>query len=822
MLGEIGTLLTALALLTTLYAACAAYWSIHRRDDRWAQSAQNAVRVVAGMLGAALLVLLIAFLSNDFSIRYVAQHTSTLIPVYLKVSALWAGQEGSLLLWSFLQALFAALATGRASDRARPLLPWATVFLSLITAFFVAVTLFLSNPFTPLPQPPLDGQGLNPVLRHPGMIFHPPALYVGYVGLAVPFAFALAALVTRQTGAWTAAIRTWTLTAWLGLGLGLLLGMRWAYDVLGWGGYWGWDPVENAGLLPWFTATALLHGAVMQEEKRGFRVWNILLAIFSFALVLFGTFATRSGMIQSVHAYATSNLGGYFLAAIVVTLAGSLILLYVRRETLTAERSSEGLLARDGMFFLTLVLFSMLTVSVFVGSVLPTLTQVLTSQRFEAGPAWFDRVTGPQFAALMLVIGLCPLLGRAAAALKRLRQKRWLLLAGTVAAPLIAALAGFTRPISLIGFAVVGTALVTTLAEFVEGVIARRKRTAEAPLNALWRLLRRQRRKYGGYLVHTGIILMAVGVIGTRMYPFEVENTLTAGQSHTVGRYTLIFEELKRDFIADYTSTWATVSVYRNGDYLATLEPRLNHYANTEQTVTVPALQPGVREDLYLILSGWAADGTTATFKIVVNALVNFLWLGGLIFLAGGALALWPHGGNTTGNAVALSVGLLLLFGAGWAMWGFPHGAVQHGSGRPLAGQAAPGFRLTLLDGGSVTLSDARGKVAVVNFWASWCPSCKKEMPALQTVWETYQDQGVVLIGVTYRDEEATTRTALAEYGTTYPVGLDTGGRIADAYGITGIPETFVIDRDGRIAYIHIGEVTGEQLAAELDSLLQR
>ena len=546
------------------------------------------------------------------------------------------------------------------------------------------------------------------------------------------------------------------------------------------------------------------------------------------ALALLGQSWEVDDLFQEIlkdRAYFETSGGGVTLgavAAIVVTLAGSLILLYVRRETLTAERSSEGLLSRDGMFFLTLVLFSMLTVSVFVGSVLPTITQVLTAKRFAAGPAWFDRVTGPQFAALMLVIGLCPLLGRAAAALKRLRQKRWLLLAGTVAAPLIAALAGFTRPISLIGFAVVGTALVTTLAEFVEGVIARRKRTAEAPLNALWWLLRRQRRKYGGYLVHTGILLMAVGVIGTRMYPFEVEETLTAGQAHTVGRYTLIFEELKRDFIDDYTSTWATVSVYRNGDYLATLEPRLNHYANTEQTVTVPALQPGVREDLYLILSGWAADGTTATFKIVVNALVNFLWLGGLIFLAGGALALWPHGGNTTGNAVALSVGLLLLFCAGWAMWGFPHGAVQHGSGRPLAGQAAPGFRLTLLDGGSVTLSDARGKVAVVNFWASWCPSCKKEMPDLQAVWEAYQDIDIVFIGVTYQDEEATTRTALAEYGTTYPVGLDTGDRIADAYGITGIPETFVIDRDGRIAYIHIGEVTGEQLAAELDSLLQK
>lgn len=825
MLSEVGTFLTAFSLLTTLYAGSAAYWGLHRRDERWTQSAQSALNAIAGMLGAAILVLLLAFLSNDFSIRYVAQHSSTFMPIYLKISAVWAGQEGSLLLWSFIQALFAALATGRASARARPLVPWATVFLSLITAFFIAVTLFLSKPFATLPQAPLDGQGLNPVLRHPGMIFHPPALYVGYVGLAIPFAFATAALATRRIEGWTAAIRTWTLIAWLGLSLGLLLGMRWAYDVLGWGGYWGWDPVENAGLLPWFTATALLHGAVMQEEKRGFRVWNVLLAIFSFVLVLFGTFATRSGMIQSVHAYAASNLGGYFLTAIIVTLAGSLLLLYARRATLTANRpleSVDGLLSRDGMFYLTLVIFSTLTLSVFAGSVLPTITQVFTSKRFEAGPAWFDRVTGPQFAALVLIIGLCPLLGRSTAALKRLRKRRWPLLAGAVSVPLIAALAGFTKTVSLIGFAIVGVALVTMLAEFVEGVITRRKRTAEAPLNALWQLLRLQRRKYGGYLVHLGVVLMAVGIIGTRMYPFEVERTLEAGQSYTVGDYTLIFEELKRDFIADYTSTWATVSVYHNGNYLTTLEPRLNHFANTDQTVTVPALQPGVREDLYLILSRWSADGTTATFKIVVSALVNFLWLGGLIFLAGGALALWPRMENAIWNAVVLIVGLLLLFGAGWAMWGLPHGAVQHGSGRPLVGQEAPGFRLTLLDGSHVTLADARGKVAVINFWASWCPSCKKEMPDLQAVWEAYQDKDIVFIGITYQDEAATTRAALAEYGTTYSVGLDAGDRIADAYGITGIPETFVIDQDGRIAYVHIGEVTGEKLAEELDSLLQQ
>ncbi len=828
MLGEVGSLLIGLSLAVSLYATLGTLWGLSRSDKRWIQSAQNASYTVAAMLGLALLLLLVAFLTNHFEIRYVAQHSSTLIPIYLKMSAVWAGQEGSLLLWSFLQALFAALALGCPTEKARPLVPWAMVFLNLITAFFIAVTLLLSNPFASLPQPPLEGQGLNPVLRHPGMIFHPPALYVGYVGLAVPFAFALAALVTRRMKDWTRALRTWILIAWLGLGLGLLLGMRWAYDVLGWGGYWGWDPVENAGLLPWFTATALLHGAVMQDEKRGFRVWNFMLALTSFILVLFGTFATRSGMIQSVHAYARSNLGAYFLTAIVITLVGSLTLLFTRHKVLTSTASaspaSTPFLSRDGMFFLAIILLCTLTVSVFVGSVLPTITEALSGKRFEAGPAWFDRVTGPQFAALVFVIGLCPLLGRAASILKRLRQYAWLIILGAVLVPVIAALVGFTKPVSWIGFGVVGLAGFTTLAEFVEGVNGRCKRTGDAPLNALWRLLRQQRRKYGGYLVHLGVILMAVGVIGTRLYPFERELVFSAGQPEPLGEYTLVFEGLKRDFVDDYVSTWATVSVYKNENFLATLEPRLNQYS-ADQTLTVPALRPGLREDLYLILSGWSESGDTATFKVVLNVLINFLWLGGLVFLAGGALALWPPLENRVVNSIALIAGLLLLVGAGWAMWGMSHGVATTGNaGRPLVGQPAPDFRIPLLNDATASeatfsLSEQRGKIVLVNFWASWCPPCQDEMPDLQASWEVFEDQDAVFIGVAYQEQANTVLDALTEFGTTYPVGLDAGDRIAQSYGITGVPETFIIDQEGRVAYVHIGPVTAAVLTTELNAL---
>ncbi len=533
----------------------------------------------------------------------------------------------------------------------------------------------------------------------------------------------------------------------VGPGRGPAPGVDWAYDVLGWGGYLGMQSVENAGLLPWLTATALVHGAVMQEKRRGFQVWNVLLAVFSFALVLFGTFATRSGMNPVGARLHAVNLGPSFLSAIAVTLVGSFGLLLSRRKALGSPATLETLLSRDGMFFLTLVVLSLLAFSVFIGSVLPTITEALTARRFEAGPAWFDRVTGPQFALLVLLIGICPLLGRAATALVRLRSRVVLLVAGAVGVPLLLAVAGFTEPVSLIGFAVVGLAGVVTVGELVEGTLTRSRRTHEAPLNAFWHLIRLQRRKYGGYLVHVGVVLMAVGIIGTRLYPYEIQQTLQVGQPFEVGRYTLVYEQFRQEFVDDHTRSYATVSVYIDGKPVSVLEPRLDDYTSIGQSLTIPALRPMVREDLYLILAGWSDNGDMATFKIVLNVLVNFLWFGGLVFLTGGALALWSRMQSRLWSIVAAVLGLALLAGSAWAMWGATHGRVEGGGGRPLVGQEAPGFRLQLIDGSSVALADLKGQVVLVNFWGSWCPPCQEEMPDLQATWEEFAARGVGFVG---------------------------------------------------------------------------
>jgi len=844
MLAEVGTLSVGLALATALYAALAAVLSLRRNDPRWAESARNGVLSVVALLGLAILLLLAAFLTDHFEIRYVANHSSRALPLYLKASALWAGQEGSLLLWSFLQALFAALAltstllpspspAERERERGKPpeaagvgVRPLAALLLNLITAFFTGVTLFLSNPFVPMKAVPADGLGLNPLLRHPGMIFHPPALLTGYVALAVPFAFAMASLIAGEVEYWTRAVRRWTLVAWLFLGLGLLLGARWAYDVLGWGGYWAWDPVENAGLMPWLTATALLHGITMQEERRGFRIWNFLLVSFTFVLVLFGTFATRSGMIQSVHAFARSNLGPYFLAAIGLTLVGSLALILRRRHLLEERRPSESLLSREGLFTLSLTLFLVLTGSVLVGSLLPTLTEALTGRRFEATPEWFDRVTAPQFAALTLVLALCPVAGR-----QKLEARRVVpALVGGAAVAGLAALSGFTRPLSLLGFVLVGMALSAALTEILRDVLARSRREGENPLAALAVLVDRNRRRYGGYIVHLGIALILVGVIGTRMHPLERNLSLAAGEPAQVGRYTLVFEELGQDLLSDRLETWAVLSVYRSGAYWVTLTPRLDQYANFDQSVTTPALRAGLQEDLYVVLTGWSAGGAVATFKVFVNPLASFLWLGGLVFLAGGAVAFWPSTAGmrlpvpqarrrAIGNIVALMAGLAVLVAAGVAMWGPGHGATSQPSGRPLPGQAAPDFTLVLLDGSTFSLSDQRGKAVVLNFWASWCPPCEEEAPDLQAVWEEYGEKGVAFVGIAYKDEDAAVRDFLAGHGITYPVGLDPTGQIASLYGITGVPETFVLDAEGRVVRFYIGPVTADQLRADLAGL---
>lgn len=819
MLAEVGSILIGLSFLTSIYAIFALLFGLKKRDFRWQLSAQNALYSSTGLLLAALLLLVAAFAADQFQLVYVASHSSTALPLSLKLSALWAGQEGSLLLWAFLQALFTALIARKISQK-RALETWATFIMSLIALFFIGMTLIFSNPFQVTTAVPQDGLGMNPLLRHPGMVFHPPFLYLGYVALAIPFAYALASLIVGDTELWPQEARHWTLMAWLFLGVGLLLGMRWAYDVLGWGGYWGWDPVENAGLMPWLTATALLHGLDQQSRGKGFRVWNVISAVLSFALVVFGTFTTRSGLIQSVHAFSESVVGPYFLAALIVILAGSIALMLIRRKSFGQIELPEKILSTEGAFFFALLSLMLITLSIMVGTLLPT----LTGGTFTAPAAWFNRVVGPQLAILVFLMGVGPLIGRL---VKGARSSLWRL-----APPLVGAVVGlglawvwrFRLPAALIGLTVAGFSGGAALGEIGFNIGARIKKSGlKAALKQLPWL---GRHGYAAHLIHFGVVLMAVGVVGTQLYAYEEQVTLVPGESANVSGYTLLYEDLVQESGEDHLDTWASIAVYDGTDYLARLSPQLNYYVTYNQTMSSPAIYSSVREDLYLVLFSWDPSGQIS-LSAMINPLSGFLWVGGMVVLLGGVLAWWPRrdgaaegagGRQNIGAQIGAIIGLVLMVAMILALWGNSL-SPNRGAGRPLPGETAPTFSASDIEGGEFRLQDFRGEVVVLNFWATWCPQCEDEIPAFETVWREVAAEGVQFVGVAMNDSASAVSAVANEQGITFPLIVEEESQITSAYGVTAVPETFIIDQDGNVAFIHIGVVDSETLLGELAEL---
>ncbi|MCB2202667.1 cytochrome c biogenesis protein CcsA [bacterium] len=822
MLSEIGSILIGLALFTTFYAIFALVYGLKSKDRSWQQSGQRALYSGSALLLLALILLLIAFVTDQFQFIYVATHSNSVLPLALKMSAIWAGQEGSLLLWAFLQLLFTSLIARKIADDDRAVTIWATIILAGIAAFFVAMTLIFSNPFLATASAPLDGQGMNPLLRHPGMIFHPPVLYVGYVGLAIPLAYALAALIVGDADLWPRKSRRWLLIAWLFLGLGLFLGMRWAYDVLGWGGYWGWDAVENAGLMPWLTATALMHGLVMQSRGKGFKVWNVSLAVLSFALVIFGTFTTRSGLIQSVHAFSESTSGPYYLALIVLILLGSIALMMLKRSAFANRVELEKVLSREGMFFFSLLSLLLITVSVLVGTLLPT----LTGGTFTAPAEWFNRVVGPQLGVLVFLMGVCPLFGRV---YKAVRVSLWRGLPpplGIILGLVLAWAGGFRNATALIGLGAAGFAGGTVLGEIGFDIGTRIKK--QGFRSALGQLPFMGESGYGGPLVHLGVVLMAVGVIGTQMYATEQSVTALPGDSVTSGAYTLIYEDLYQESTEDHFDTWASVAVYEDSEYLTTLTPRMAYYPNYNQTMAEPAISGAMDEDLYLLLFRYEETGEIS-LSVRINPLSGFLWVGGFVLLIGGFLAWWPRlrageGDLSPGRQRWMQILPLLVLATlivlGVALWG-GSGAGGKTVGRPLPGDSAPGFSAKDVTGADFSLEDYRGQVVVVNFWATWCPQCEDELPEFEAIWRELQAEGVQFVGVAMDDTQSAVEAMAAELGITYPLIVEERDRITSAYGVTAVPETYVIGPDGSLATFHIGVVDGVVLMDEILALLE-
>lgn len=664
MIANVGYFSLVLAFLVALYSAGAAAYGAQRRRPEFVESARRAMSLAWPLVTVAALAIVLLLVTGHYEIEYVASVTSNAMPTYLKVTALWGGQAGSLVFWSWLMAAFASAAGLRKWDRDRELLPWVIVVCMVTLAFFLSLVVFFENPFARLwqsadggpltamfqprgarPLVPLDGQGLNPLLRHPGMVIHPPMLYLGFVSFVIPYAFAMAALVTgRSDDRWIRITRRWTLIAWLFLSLGLILGARWAYDVLGWGGYWGWDPVEIAAFMPWLSGTAFLHSVMVQEKKGMLKHWNMVLVIITYALVVFGTFLTRSGVLSSVHAFAQSAIGPMFFAFIGTTSLISLGLLIWRWEALKGENRLNSMFARESLFLVNNLLFMGILGVCFWGVLFPLVSELFAGQKVTVGPVFYEHATGPLWAGLLLLMGIAPLSAYGASTGKALGRQVWKPTAVSALIPSVLFPRGVTSWPALLGYWLGGFVALVTVYEFWRGAQARNKRHGENLAQALWRLAGRNRRRYGGYVIHLGVVLMAFGVIGIELFQTETQGTLAVGERLSLGRYTLAYDGLNQFNASDGRRvSRAEVSVFRDGNYLGQIFPRQDFYVDQNQPMTIPGVRSTLEDDFYVLLVGWepiAQQG--ATFKVYHNPLVNFVWIGGLVFILGTLVAAWP------------------------------------------------------------------------------------------------------------------------------------------------------------------------------------
>ncbi len=644
MIVDIGNIALLLALVFSTYTVVVAVIAARRREPDLLASARRGSLVTLGLVSLAMLTLVILLLSRDYQVRYVYQHVSSSLRLIYALAALWAGQEGSLLLWLWFLALFAAVLTRQRAAWSQDLEPYALAAMSLTESFFALLLCFVSKPFILLPARALDGMGLNPLLENPGMIYHPPTLFLGYAAYTVPFAYAVAGLLAgRLDTGWVRGIRRWNLLAWGALGLGILLGAQWAYVELGWGGYWAWDPVENASLIPWLTGTALLHSVMIQERRGLFKVWNLLLVTGTFLLCLFATFVTRSGLVQSVHAFSESAIGYFFLAFIGLMLVFSLGLIVWRRGQLRSEGTLEELVSRESAFLLNNLLFTGLAVAVLLGTVFPPLSQVVSGTSIALGRAFFDRVSRPLSLAILLLLGICPLLGWRRGGNLRLSLPIPLA-AGLVTAVALALGARVREALPLVAFGLIALVAVAIIQEFVRGTWARHKVTGEAPWLALGNLFRKNRRRYGGYLVHLAVVLVALGIAGEGLYKVERQVTAHRGDSIAIGRYVVRFEDLTSEMQPARERHVATIGVYLGDQRIGTLRPEYNLHQNVQQYVSEVAIRSTLQEDLYVAIAAISTDGSAVTFRVLLNPLMVWLWIGGAVMLAGTAVAFWPEG----------------------------------------------------------------------------------------------------------------------------------------------------------------------------------
>jgi cytochrome c-type biogenesis protein CcmF len=683
--------LLAAALLSALFAAGAGVYAGRTGDSRWVDSSRRGVYAMAGLLTTAVVLIEIAFLRNDFHFALVADHSSTTTPTFYKLTAMWSSQEGSLLLWAWVLSLASSGVLFMTRRRHREIVPWATAVLAGLASFFIGLMIFKAQPFAHLDNAPVEGVGLTPLLRNPYMAVHPPMLYSGYVLWSIPFAFCVGALMARKLDAsWIRTTRNFALVAWTFLGIGLLLGSRWSYEELGWGGYWGWDPVENAALMPWLLGTAFLHSVMVQEKRGMLKVWNVSLISATFCLCLLGTFLVRSGVLQSIHAFGASTVGGPLLALIGVTAVGATVLIVTRLDQLKPERRIDSLLSRESVFLVNNLLLVGLVVVIFWGTFFPLISEVFTGDRHSLAAPWFDRYVTPIGVLLVLFTGIGPLFAwgqLSGAAARRLLLWPSIATAATIAVLLAVSDAGHHLwALFIFGFA--AFALVALAGEYWRAGSTRHALTGEGYPRALATAVGRNRRRYGGYIVHAGIALTLIGIAASSSFQTNRDLRLQVGQTAKVGDYTIAYRKLTADPKNERISFAAQLDVTRNGKHFATLDPSRNYYPTQDPTAgpigryfmgestSEVGLKTGAGGDLWtafqpdlsslnpditrgnrqlanvgpvgqgiaidVLAQRYAQNPPPATFRVIVNPLVGWIWIGALIAVAGAVMAGWP------------------------------------------------------------------------------------------------------------------------------------------------------------------------------------
>jgi cytochrome c-type biogenesis protein CcmF len=614
--------------------------------DRYAALTRAAILGQFFLVTLAASSLIYALVATDFSIKYVAFNTTRSTPIYYRVTGLWGALEGSLLLWEWILIIFSGLVAWIYRDRQHETMPWVLMIFSIVSAFFLGVVAFVSNPFETLSPVPPDGRGLNPLLEDANMITHPPLLYTGFVGLTVPYAFAMAALIRGELDeAWIVTTRCWTIIAWFFLTMGNLVGAWWSYHVLGWGGYWAWDPVENAAFMPWLPVTAFLHSIQVQERRRMLKVWNLSLIIIAFSLTIFGTFLTRSGILSSIHAFSSGPVGTVFLGFLAFVLLGSFGLLAFRSDLLKGQPELDSMVSRESAFLLNNIVLVSALFTIFLGTIFPLLSEAVAGVQVSVGAPYFNSVTVPLFLLLVFLMGVGPMIAWRKASWDNLRRNfMWPAAASLIFGALL--FAWRVRDfLPLLGFTLLAFVVFTILFDTARAVRARRRLVGEGIFSGLVTLARRNQRRYGGLVVHLGVVLIIMGIAGSMSYSVEREATLSLNQRLDIGPYLVHFEGLEGSQQPTHFRVEGHFRVFNHGHEWGVLSPALKFFPTQQSPIGRAVHRTTFSDDLYLILSGFSElDQNRATLKVLVRPLIVWIWIGGFVIALGTLLAILPLG----------------------------------------------------------------------------------------------------------------------------------------------------------------------------------